>query len=412
MMLAYERLAEIAAAPPRWLRRRRASASVRPWTAAVGRRETAPDRPRCSRPRPRSCAASAGFTTEAAIPRPVPPSPPPARRGGSSPPMSRRNGGIAIGHQEGVGGDAEDPAVHAEHEVVDRLRVTGGEQQDHGRDQHHQPDQAPEGEEGPLVAAAPHGPAGAGEDRDDEVVRDGQQPPLDERQSSRELLRVFDLEAGRVVRDVLERERGVPVGAEGAVGVEADAPAPAQHADVEVEQAAGIASGEQDREQRDYARREQRDPQEEEDHEVGDRQQPLHQPQPAAQRLIEGSFEPERVAGQRIGSVHGRSFRARFGAVAVPPEARFGSARRPWVLTRILGRTVYSAAPAAERGQNAMSNPDQLDVPPIRALRDDPSPPSVQDRSGPSRTPARCRCCGACSPPTPPCSQSRSRSWR
>src|SRR5947209_8505966 len=39
------------------------------------------------------------------------------------------------------------------------------------------------------------------------------------------------------------------------------------------------------------------------------------------------------------------------------------------------------SCPGAERRQNAMSNRDQLDAPPILARRDDPSPPSVRDRS-------------------------------
>src|SRR3954468_13435640 len=30
---------------------------------------------------------------------------------------------VRVGHQRGVGGDAEDPAVHAEHELVEGLRV-------------------------------------------------------------------------------------------------------------------------------------------------------------------------------------------------------------------------------------------------------------------------------------------------
>src|SRR5437764_5075250 len=30
---------------------------------------------------------------------------------------------VDIGHQGGVGGDAEDPAVHPEHKVIERLRV-------------------------------------------------------------------------------------------------------------------------------------------------------------------------------------------------------------------------------------------------------------------------------------------------
>ena len=79
MMLAYERLAEIVAAPPRWLRRRRASASVRPWTAAVGRREMAPDRSEMLAPSTAELRCECGLHDGSGDPRPVPPSPPTAR---------------------------------------------------------------------------------------------------------------------------------------------------------------------------------------------------------------------------------------------------------------------------------------------------------------------------------------------
>jgi hypothetical protein len=45
-------------------------------------------------------------------------------------------GWVAVGHQAHVGGDPEHPPVHAHHEVVDRLRITAGEQQHDRGDQH------------------------------------------------------------------------------------------------------------------------------------------------------------------------------------------------------------------------------------------------------------------------------------
>ena len=60
--------------------------------------------------------------------------------------------------------------------------------------------------------------------------------------SARRLAR--HVEPRRIVGDVAKRERRVPVGSERAVGVEADAPAPAQHADVEFEQGVGIVARE------------------------------------------------------------------------------------------------------------------------------------------------------------------------
>ena len=119
---------------------------------------------------------------------------------------------------------------------------------------------------------------------------------------------------------------------------------------------------------------------------MGDRQQPLHQPQPTAQRLVERSFEPERVAGDGIGSVHGRSFRARFECVCRAAEARFGSARRPWVLTRILGRTVYSAPARRAPRQTRCPAPTNSKLPAVRGGRARRRH-RIGRRCGPSRPP-------------------------
>jgi hypothetical protein len=73
MMLAYQRLPEIAAAPPRWLRRRCASASLRPWMPDLGRRETAPDASEMLEFLTADLLAGAAFRREAAIRRAVPP---------------------------------------------------------------------------------------------------------------------------------------------------------------------------------------------------------------------------------------------------------------------------------------------------------------------------------------------------
>src|SRR5690349_10369780 len=98
---------------------------------------------------------------------------------------------------------------------------------------------------------------------------------------------------------VLERERRIAISAKRAVAVEADAPAPAEHADVEVEQPSRVAAGEKDREERDHAHDGERDPEEEEHDEVWDRQQPLDEPEPAAESWRELAGEPERIAGCR-----------------------------------------------------------------------------------------------------------------
>jgi hypothetical protein len=100
-----------------------------------------------------------------------------------------------------------------------------------------------------------------------------------------ERLGILDLEPGRIVGHVLEREGRVFVGTERAVALEADAPRPAQDADVEIEEPSRVAAGEEDREQGDHAHAEERDPEEQEHDEVRNRQQPLDEPEPAAQPL-------------------------------------------------------------------------------------------------------------------------------
>src|SRR6266702_423164 len=124
----------------------------------------------------------------------------------------------------GVGVDAENPAVHAEHELVEGLRVAAGEEQHDAGEEDEQADEA-SGAPHPIVTeACPRRPVAAGKDRDDEVVRQGEQPPLDEHEPAGERLRIVDLEPRRVVGDVLETEGRVLIGAKCAVAVEADAP--------------------------------------------------------------------------------------------------------------------------------------------------------------------------------------------
>jgi hypothetical protein len=84
------------------------------------------------------------------------------------------------------------------------------------------------------------------------------------------------------------------------VGVVADAPAPAQDADVELEDGPRVAAGEQDRAERDDRRRDEGDPEEDEHDEVRDREQPLDEPAPAAQLRGELSLEFQRIGGPGI----------------------------------------------------------------------------------------------------------------
>src|SRR5918998_2680095 len=126
-------------------------------------------------------------------------------------------------------------------------------------------------------------------------MRDRQQPPLDEYEPSRERRGVLDLEPRWVVGNVLEREWWIPIRTESAVAVEADAPRPTKDADVEVEQRPRVAARDQDREERDDAHADEREPEEEEHDEVRNREQPLHEPEPAAQSGCKIASETDRI---------------------------------------------------------------------------------------------------------------------
>ena len=181
----------------------------------------------------------------------------------------------------------------------------------------------------PLAVALPYRPgAGAEEDADDDVVGDGQQPPLDQDQAAGEVLGVLDVEVRGVGGVLGQAERGVAVGGQGAVGVVGDPPGPAQDADVEVEDGPGVAAGHQDRHEGHDAEHREGDPQEGQDDVVRDRQQPLDQPEPArgrgrlgvgphVHRVVEG-----RGACGRVRCCHG-------GGPSLEAPASEGRARRP-----------------------------------------------------------------------------------
>lgn len=87
---------------------------------------------------------------------------------------------VLVSHQAGVPGDAEDPAVQAEDEIEELLGVAPGEQQHHPGDEHQDPDETRAPHDW-FVGAATYGVPGAAEqETDDDVVRDGEQPPLDQ----------------------------------------------------------------------------------------------------------------------------------------------------------------------------------------------------------------------------------------
>ena len=140
--------------------------------------------------------------------------------------------------------------------------------------------------------------AAAEEDSDDDVVGDGEQPPLHEHEAAREPLWIGQLERRRVVLRLAERERRVTVGAKRAVRVEGHPPRPAQHAHVEVEDPSRVAAGEEDREECDDRQNQEGEPEEEEHDVVRDRKQPLDEPEPAAEAGVERATKLER---ERVG---------------------------------------------------------------------------------------------------------------
>ena len=130
---------------------------------------------------------------------------------------------VLVAHQGDVGQHPVDPAVDADDDVEQRARVAAGEQQDEAGDEDQDAEQRDPG--GCLVAGAPVVPGGppqghvGGDQGDDDQLRDGQQPRLDQDQSAGEVFGVVDVEVGGVVGPG-QRERWVPVGADGAGGVE------------------------------------------------------------------------------------------------------------------------------------------------------------------------------------------------
>ena len=201
---------------------------------------------------------------------------------------------IRVGHQTRVDGDARDPTVEPEDELEDASRVARREEKRHSGEENERADEAClEADDPDPVRRFRCRVAAAEEDPDDDVVGDGKQPPLHEHEPAREPLRVGQLERRRVL-GVVEREGRVAVGAERAVRVEHHPPRPAQHSHVEVEDPSRVAAGEEDREERDHRQHQEGQPEEEQHHEVRDRQQPLDEPEPAAQARVERATQLER----------------------------------------------------------------------------------------------------------------------
>ena len=144
------------------------------------------------------------------------------------------------------------------------------------------------------MPGSPPEPGAAGEDADDDQVRD-REDPLDEREPAREPLRVLDRERRRIVRHLGERERRIAVGADRVRRVVVDAPRPAQHSDVEVEEAARVAASDEDRDPRHHRCHRGRHPEESEHDGVRDDEDPLDEPEPPVERLLQPALEPNGI---------------------------------------------------------------------------------------------------------------------
>ena len=135
------------------------------------------------------------------------------------------------------------------------------------------------------------------------------------------------MERGGIVGLLVQREGRIAVGPERPVGVEEDAPGPAQDAEVEVEDPARVAAGEEDREERDHGQDEHDAPEDEQHEVVRDHEEPLDQPEPAPDPRVELAAHRDRVdrrAGlggrERAGGSCGRG-RDRRGGGGRPPRA-------------------------------------------------------------------------------------------
>src|SRR4029079_1490650 len=181
------------------------------------------------------------------------------------------------------------------HEVEDTAGVAPGEQERDARDQDEQPDEPAAPGPAPVLPFPREPAAAAREHPDDDVLGNREQPPLHEDEAPRQALGVLDVERGRVVRVGAQREGRIAVGPERAVRVEADAPRPAEDADVEVEERPRVAAREQDREERDHAEQEERDPEKHEHDVVRDREQPLDEPEPAARVALEPALDADGI---------------------------------------------------------------------------------------------------------------------
>ena len=98
---------------------------------------------------------------------------------------------VPVRHEPCVRHHPRHPAVEPEREVEDSARIPGGEEQHHTREQDEHADEPETGAPRPVVGMRGRGgPTPTDEDSDDDIVRDGEQPPLHEHEAARQLVGV------------------------------------------------------------------------------------------------------------------------------------------------------------------------------------------------------------------------------
>ena len=127
---------------------------------------------------------------------------------------------VAVGHQRHINQQPVAPPIDSECQIKKAGRVTRREQQRDSRDQHSRADQAGGGigDGAAVLHACGHDIAGADKRTDEDVLRDGEQP-LNQRQPTIQLLRVFQVQPGGVVGDIGQSERRIPVSTERRIAV-------------------------------------------------------------------------------------------------------------------------------------------------------------------------------------------------
>jgi hypothetical protein len=120
---------------------------------------------------------------------------------------------VAVGHQRHINQQPVAPPIDSKGQIKKARGITGREQHGDSRDQHSCADQAGSriGNGAAILHAGGHDITGADKRADKNVLRKGEQP-LHQRQPTIQLLRILKVQPCRVVGNISESERRIPVG--------------------------------------------------------------------------------------------------------------------------------------------------------------------------------------------------------